>query len=318
MFFHSSISSLDASLFPILITGTDSGFGQLASIQLAKQGYPVYAGCLTDGGIKALMDLALPTLRPVKMNVCKQEDVDRVFAKIKKEHGKLFCLVNNAGIVSSTFLELSDMKEWEATIQVNVIGAMRCAKGAIPLMRDFHAGTKRIGARIINISSASSFACAPSMSSYSASKAAIKNAGDCLRYELIPFNIHVTSVMPGFFKTNIVNETDDILPRSFRNSPKEIQDVYGEPFVQGMLDNIAARRTGMPDPSICVNEIVKCVLAIKPPTDKPVGYDSYILWYLLVFIPNSIRVFVFSIMMRFSSNKIAWVQQQGQRRLKQE
>ena len=86
----------------------------------------------------------------------------------------------------------------------------------------------------MNISSAASFATAGGMTSYSASKAAIRMAGDSLRFELAHFGIHVTSIMPGFFKTDIVKQPH-LAVDSFKKQPKDIQDIYGAEFVASFL-----------------------------------------------------------------------------------
>jgi NAD(P)-dependent dehydrogenase (short-subunit alcohol dehydrogenase family) len=193
-------------------------------------GFIVYAACLTKEGVDGLKKLDVgDNLRPVKMSVCSQLDVNRVIEKIKREEGKLFCLINNAGIADGTFLELTSMESWEKTIQVNLIGAIRMCKAAIPLLRDFGSGS-----RIINISSAASFATSCGMSSYSASKAALRMAGDSLRLEMAYFGIHVVTVMPGVFKTDIVKQPHLVI-ESFKKQPKDIQDIYGLEFVSSFL-----------------------------------------------------------------------------------
>jgi NAD(P)-dependent dehydrogenase (short-subunit alcohol dehydrogenase family) len=229
---------------------------------LAKSGYFVYAACLTDQGIEDLKSKKIKNLVPVKMNVTKQEDIDRVFEQIKNERGNLFCLINNAGIFDGCFLEMMTMEQFERNFQVNLFGAVRCCKTFVPLMREFGRG-----ARIVNISSAASFAALPGGSHYNASKSAIKTFGDCLRLELAPFGIYVTSIMPGFFKTKIMDQKA-ANKRTFERAPKAIQDVYGIEFIDRYTDNADAYRPFAPDPSICVNAIVDASLARSPPMDR--------------------------------------------------
>src|SRR4051794_26731847 len=97
MFFNSQING-DPASYVFLITGTDSGFGNIASIKLARMGYTVYAACYGEAGVKQLQSLQLKNLIPVKMDVTNQKDCELVFEKIKKEEGNLFCLINNAGL----------------------------------------------------------------------------------------------------------------------------------------------------------------------------------------------------------------------------
>ena len=274
LFFNSEFTHGDKSQYPYLITGCDSGFGMMVASSLASQGFPVYAGCLTEEGMNALNDLGHPTLFPVSMNVCSSEDVDKVIKLIKKKENSLYCIINNAGIADGSILEISSMESWEKTIQVNLIGAMRVSRASIPLLREFGPGS-----RIINISSAASFAYLPGMSAYCASKAGIRIAGDAMRLEMQPFGIHVTSVMPGFFKTNIVTSPRQT-PRDFKNAPREIQEVYGEEIFADMLDSFEKRSSRFPDPRICAEQIEKVSRQRKPPCDRPIGYDSYWLWWI--------------------------------------
>ncbi len=80
----------------IIITGCDTGFGYDLSLELAKLGWKVYAGCLTDKGVTSLKDHS--NLIPVKMDVTKEIDINRVVDQVKKETPQgLYALINNAG-----------------------------------------------------------------------------------------------------------------------------------------------------------------------------------------------------------------------------
>jgi len=239
------------------------------------------------------------------MSVCSQLDVNRVIEKIKREEGKLFCLINNAGIADGTFLELTSMESWEKTIQVNLIGAIRMCKAAIPLLRDFGSGS-----RIINVSSAASFATSCGTSSYSASKAALCMAGDSLRLEMAYFGIHVVTVMPGFFMTDIVKQPH-LAIESFKKQPKDIQDIYGSEFVSSYLALFDQSIGYAPRPQICADEIIRISKLTNPPTDCPIGYDSWFFWYIVFWIPNWIKVFLFSIIMRNVWKKAVWKPKSG-------
>ncbi|KAI8911579.1 hypothetical protein EDD86DRAFT_264074 [Gorgonomyces haynaldii] len=275
--------------YTFLITGCDTGFGNISSIELASKGYIVYAGCLTQNGLKALTNLKIPNLKPVLLDVTKQVDVDRVVQTIKAEQGKLFCLINNAGIATSYFLELTSMEEYEKIFAVNVFGAVRCTKACIPLMRSFGPGS-----RIINISSAASFTFAPALNAYSPSKAAIRMFGDAIRTEIGVFGIKVCTIMPGFFKTAIV-ESVKSAEHFHERAPKEIQDIYTLDFIESAEKHFYKSISYAPKPEVCVQTIVKCALAKNPPMNKTVGWDSFLLWYLVQIVPQWIILAVVSI-----------------------
>ncbi|KAJ3280136.1 Retinol dehydrogenase 5 [Borealophlyctis nickersoniae] len=81
-----SSSSALAPQGPVLITGCDSGFGHDLCLRLARNGWTVYAGCLTETAVVALKEKGVPTLLPVKMDITKEEDIERVRSLIEKEH----------------------------------------------------------------------------------------------------------------------------------------------------------------------------------------------------------------------------------------
>lgn len=81
----------------VLVTGCDRGFGHDLVLALAEKGWKVYAGCLTDAGIKSLSD-KFPTLIPVKLDVTKNDEIKAVLDKVDRENPQgLYALVNNAG-----------------------------------------------------------------------------------------------------------------------------------------------------------------------------------------------------------------------------
>lgn len=88
----------DPSSGPIVITGCDSGFGRELALTLYEKGWKVYAGCLSDKGIKELAEKGDGTLIPIKLDVTKQADIDAAVKRVEKDNPDgLFALVNNAG-----------------------------------------------------------------------------------------------------------------------------------------------------------------------------------------------------------------------------
>ncbi|KAJ3254885.1 Retinol dehydrogenase 5 [Boothiomyces macroporosus] len=195
------------------------------------------------------------------MDVTKQQDVQACVDLINTRHGSLFCLINNAGLVDGFFLELMTMEQFERTVNVNFIGVVRCCKAFIPLLR------KAQNSRIVNISSAASFASLPGGSHYNASKAAVKSFGDCLRLELMPFGIKVVTIMPGFFATKIMDQKKYI-EDTFNKADKNVRDLYGKTFIERYMSGGEMYRPFAPKPQVCVDVIVKSSIAKRPPMDR--------------------------------------------------
>jgi 3-hydroxybutyrate dehydrogenase len=85
----------------IFITGCDTGFGHETTLRMARAGWTVYAGCLTDAGMAALGEKAAAVaggakVVPVKMDVTKPEDVEKAVRRLVDDKVSLYALVNNA------------------------------------------------------------------------------------------------------------------------------------------------------------------------------------------------------------------------------
>ncbi|KAH8830328.1 hypothetical protein DL96DRAFT_1592456 [Flagelloscypha sp. PMI_526] len=134
-----------------------------------------------------------------KCDVSKWEEVEAVAKKIKEEIGDPTVIVNNAGIVrGKPILELSegDIRE---TFGVNTLAHWWTLKAFLPAMVKAKAG------HIVTIASNLGLIGVPGLSDYCASKAAVNNLHESLRYELDVMCVHpgvrTTLVQPGYILT---------------------------------------------------------------------------------------------------------------------
>uniref|UniRef100_A0A8B9RN98 Retinol dehydrogenase 1 n=1 Tax=Astyanax mexicanus TaxID=7994 RepID=A0A8B9RN98_ASTMX len=72
----------------VLITGCDTGFGNLAARQLDQQGFRVIAACLTEAGASSLRSLASPGLKTVLLDVTDRDSVAGVVEEVRREVGE--------------------------------------------------------------------------------------------------------------------------------------------------------------------------------------------------------------------------------------
>jgi NAD(P)-dependent dehydrogenase (short-subunit alcohol dehydrogenase family) len=125
-----------------------------------------------------------------RADVGRRADVERMFAAVDKEFGRLDILVNNAGIFfPAKFEELTD-EQWDRIQDTNLKSQFLCAQAAIPLLR------RHGGGHIINISSVGAFLPWTSYVHYCVSKAGSVMLTRCLAAALGP-DILVNSVAPG-------------------------------------------------------------------------------------------------------------------------
>ena len=100
-------------------------------------------------------------------------------------------LVNNSGLFVSGDLITEPDGNVETMIEANLYSAYHMTRGLVPAMKSLHAG------HIFNMCSIASFTAYPNGGSYAISKFALLGFSRCLREELKPHGIRVTSVMPG-------------------------------------------------------------------------------------------------------------------------
>eukprot|EP00056_Hartaetosiga_gracilis_P000407 m.38235 g.38235 ORF g.38235 m.38235 type:complete len:328 (-) comp10194_c0_seq1:209-1192(-) len=184
----------------ILITGTSSGIGRHAAISLAKQGYTVFATVRKQADVDDLNSLNVENLRPIIMDVTKQEEIDAAVELIKESGVKLFGLVNNAGISARVPLEGHDMDRIRSMFEVNTFGLIAVTQAFLPTLRENKG-------RIVNIGSVAGLVGMPGSSIYSATKFGLEGLTDALRRELHPFGVSVSIVEPAFVKTAIAGKS---------------------------------------------------------------------------------------------------------------
>lgn len=207
----------------VLITGTSTGIGRACSLHLDKLGYKVYAGVRREDDAESLKNESSENLATLILDVTDNESIISAMSKIEQENeGKLFGLVNNAGIGISGVVEVTPIEEVRKVMDVNVLGLYAVTKATIPMIR------KGKG-RIINIGSGSSFLAFPGASVYCASKFAVRAITDSLRVELKLFDIPVVLVAPGAVESAIWEKSLAYKKKLRESVNPELAQLY-EPF----------------------------------------------------------------------------------------
>jgi NAD(P)-dependent dehydrogenase (short-subunit alcohol dehydrogenase family) len=171
----------------VLITGGARGIGRATGAELARRGWtPVLAD------IEAADDV-------IAMDVLEAAACERAVETVLERHGRLDAVWANAGIASFGPLALTDPDAWERTIEVNLLGVFRTVRAALPAV---------IEARgyVAVTASLASFAQAPGLSSYSASKAGVEAMCNSLRLELAHHGVDVATIHPTWIDTDMVRE----------------------------------------------------------------------------------------------------------------
>jgi NAD(P)-dependent dehydrogenase (short-subunit alcohol dehydrogenase family) len=122
---------------PVLITGCSSGIGNETARTFRERGWEVYA---TDPDPSAMADLGDLGCTTAELDVTEAGDAERVVRSIVDDHGRLDCVVNNAGYGQIGPLEELPTERFREQFEVNVFGQQRVLRAALPIMREQGAG----------------------------------------------------------------------------------------------------------------------------------------------------------------------------------
>jgi len=190
------VGKLDGKI--ALITGGSSGIGLATAKKFVNEGAYVFITGRRDPELAAAVKEIARNVTSIKGDVSNFDDLDRVFAQIKHEKGKLDIVFANAGV--ATYARLGSITEelYDSIFDVNVKGLLFTVQKALPLMPD--------GAAIVlNASIVASKGLAAN-SVYSATKAAVRSFARTWTTDLKDRRIRVNAISPGSTDTPGLSE----------------------------------------------------------------------------------------------------------------
>lgn len=186
----------------ILITGGASGLGsELAKYYSAKGWTVCIADIQQELGEKFVTDLNSQFNNDCffqPLDVTSEEQWHEAAKVVSARWEGLDCLINNAGVASSGDIDQLPMKDFQWTMDINVMGVVKGCYVFTPML-------KKSKGTIINVASAAGLMHMPSMSAYNVSKAAVVALSETLYAELDSDGVHVSVLCPAFFKTNLTD-----------------------------------------------------------------------------------------------------------------
>ena len=183
----------------VLITGAGGGIGKLTSLHFAKNNWTVIATLLHANEGEDFKDI--PTIFCYQMDVTSSESIAMASEKILENHPKIDTVINNAGMGYRSFVELSEDEKIDTIVNVNWLGVVKICRAFIPTFR------KQKFGQFINITSVAGLVNLPLGNFYHSTKQAVESFSECMSYELVDFNISVSTVQfgnaPTSFQKNI-------------------------------------------------------------------------------------------------------------------
>lgn len=250
----------------VLVTGAATGIGNLTAIALARAGHTAFASMRDPHGRNAghagdLLDLAAReslNLRVVELDVQSQASADAAVATIVAQTGRLDVVVHNAGHLAVGYTEAFTAEEIARLIDVNVLGAQRVNRAALPRLRAQRSGV------LVYVGSTTTVDVPPFLGPYVTSKAAFDVLAQVSSYEVSQFGIETTIVMRGAFTSGTQH-----FPNASRPADTTRAAAYRslDPLVERNERATTALVAPHADPAAVADEIVR-VLAL-PAGRKP-------------------------------------------------
>lgn len=185
---------MSSSLGTAVVTGAARGIGRGIVERLADDGYRIVA----IDRLEAVHDVA-DELRAAGADVVSEVlDIrDRVaVGSLMERHAPIDVIVNNAAVTGTYHFEELTEEHFRETFDINAVGTFVVAQEGARRMRN--------GGRIVNIASRS-FAGAPQMAHYAASKTAVVGLTRAMAIDLSPRDIRVNAVAPGVVDTDMLH-----------------------------------------------------------------------------------------------------------------
>lgn len=254
----------------VLVTGTSSGIGRAAALDLLAAGFRVFGTVRRKADAVALQGAGIA---PVLLDVTSAPSLRRAVAAVRRLLGPapLAGLVNNAGISLCAPWEFVTAADLRQQLEVNLVGAVEATRAFLPLLRASRG-------RIVLISSTSGFFSTPLLGPYCCSKFALEAFADSLRRELLRDGVRVTVIQPGPVRTPIFDKTR-------RWAGKRQTRRWGAGVFE-RFDRMAQDlgRTGLP-PERVARAVTRALTCRRPPLRQVVAKNPGFFRWLLPLVP---------------------------------
>lgn len=191
-----------------LVTGASRGIGRAIATAFARQGATLVISSSTPAIHEVASELsgAGHSVLAVEGNVGEEAHQKELIQLVRKTHGRLDVLVNNAGVLLQARIGMTSMEDVRRMFDINVFAVFNLMQYATRLM------TKSVDPNIINLASIAGTSGMEGVAAYSASKGAVAAMTLAAAKELAPA-IRVNAIAPGFIESPMTNAT----PVDWRN-----------------------------------------------------------------------------------------------------
>lgn len=241
------------------ITGASRGFGRALVEDLLQRGDKVVATMRKTENIS--FHTSSENLLILPLDVTDEMQSKEAAKKAVDYFGRIDVLVNNAGFgVMGAIEEITDI-EARKTYDTNVFGLLNVTRAVLPYLRKERSG------HIMNISSVGGLVGLSAWGIYGSTKFAVEGISEALSHEVAHLGIKVTSVAPGFFRTDFLDDS------SLDTAPTQIAD-YNESVGQVRVAMKETNHNQPGDPIKAAKVMIDVAKTEHPPLHLMLGSDT--------------------------------------------
>lgn len=187
----------------VWITGASSGIGEALALQFAAEGARIVLSSRREEALERVRQACIESgSRPddvlvLPLDVTDFEAMPGALERVLAAYGRVDMLINNAGISQRDRCVDTRLEVYRRLLEIDVLGQIALTKCVLPVMQ------KQGSGHIAVTSSVAGKVGAPLRTGYCAVKHAVMGFFDALRAEIAPDGIRVTTITPGFIRTDI-------------------------------------------------------------------------------------------------------------------
>jgi len=243
-----------------VVTGAARGLGLEITTLLLAVGNRVI-GTVRSKPEDLVKTINNKNFQAIVMDVTNEGQVINAIEEAIKIFGHIDVLVNNAGFGLIGAIEETSDEDIKNNYATNVFGLLNVTRAILPYFRKQRSG------HIINMSSVAGLRGSAGWGIYASTKFAVEGISEALAKELLPLNIFVTAIEPGYFRTNFLDVS------SLSKTIPKIDDYDGTVGVTRVRANeVNYKQPG--DPAKLAAAIIKVANSANPPVHLPLGKDS--------------------------------------------
>ncbi|NBC32959.1 MAG: SDR family NAD(P)-dependent oxidoreductase [Alphaproteobacteria bacterium] len=191
------------------ITGASSGIGRAVALRLARDGWTVLASARRETALQEVAAEAegLPgRIVPAPCDVTDREAVGHLVAAAQDKDGGIALAILNAGTFKADSAEDFSSEDFRKTVDINLVGTAHCIQALMPAWMERRRGHLAV------VSSVAGYRGLPTAISYGATKAALINMCESLKFDFDRLGLKIQVINPGFVKTPLTDQNPFKMP----------------------------------------------------------------------------------------------------------